>query len=332
MYLARRFVDNHISYSLCESYRRGGELRSRVLLDLGEDPRRYIIYPGGTSFYIDEIIEERLSGLNVRVDQDILEELFFPFVDPYIRTRIAPFMARQDTRRRRPVSSRERERIGRETHPFDRRRLHFLRCGRTDPGRLQGFVSPLFRVLLDKSRDEIEQYFLAQEAIVKPREYHRYLFTIFDLRQHFSRASGGISPLAQPRHEIDEAFLTELCRLNADAEFWSGMERRDRLPGYLVRYLVMYFDYSFPPPGRGPFLGDFSRRGRRPASSGRPVSPDEAGTIFGVSAGRLAAMNRRELTRLYRRRAHELHPDKGGDNEQFIRLTAAYHALLRGRS
>ena len=34
------------------------------------------------------------------------------------------------------------------------------------------------------------------------------------------------------------------------------------------------------------------------------------------------------LTRLYRQKAHELHPDKGGDSEQFIRLTAAYEELL----
>jgi predicted 2-oxoglutarate/Fe(II)-dependent dioxygenase YbiX len=35
------------------------------------------------------------------------------------------------------------------------------------------------------------------------------------------------------------------------------------------------------------------------------------------------------LSRLYRRRAQELHPDKGGDHETFLRLTAAYHKLLR---
>jgi hypothetical protein len=39
-------------------------------------------------------------------------------------------------------------------------------------------------------------------------------------------------------------------------------------------------------------------------------------------------MRKRDLTRIYRQRAHELHPDKGGDTELFIRLTAAFEALL----
>jgi DnaJ-class molecular chaperone len=56
---------------------------------------------------------------------------------------------------------------------------------------------------------------------------------------------------------------------------------------------------------------------------------EEAGRIFGKSRAALKKMNRRELSRLYRRRAQELHPDKGGSHETFLKLTAAYHRLLR---
>jgi curved DNA-binding protein CbpA len=40
-------------------------------------------------------------------------------------------------------------------------------------------------------------------------------------------------------------------------------------------------------------------------------------------------MSRRDLVRLYRRKAQELHPDKGGDHDKFVRLTAAYHEVIK---
>jgi curved DNA-binding protein CbpA len=39
-------------------------------------------------------------------------------------------------------------------------------------------------------------------------------------------------------------------------------------------------------------------------------------------------MSRKELVRIFRRRAQEFHPDKGGDPEKFVELTEAYHMLL----
>jgi DnaJ-class molecular chaperone len=58
------------------------------------------------------------------------------------------------------------------------------------------------------------------------------------------------------------------------------------------------------------------------------VSRAEAFTIFGLNGEQLASMRKKDLTRMYRQKAHELHPDKGGDTEQFIRLTLAYEELL----
>ncbi len=40
-------------------------------------------------------------------------------------------------------------------------------------------------------------------------------------------------------------------------------------------------------------------------------------------------MNKSDLTKLYRQKAHELHPDKGGEHDSFVRLAEAYKQLLR---
>jgi curved DNA-binding protein CbpA len=57
-----------------------------------------------------------------------------------------------------------------------------------------------------------------------------------------------------------------------------------------------------------------------------------AESIFGESKPALKEMSRRSLARLYRRRAQRFHPDKGGDHEKFVKLTRAYHALLKTKN
>jgi hypothetical protein len=37
----------------------------------------------------------------------------------------------------------------------------------------------------------------------------------------------------------------------------------------------------------------------------------------------------KELARQYRQKAQQLHPDKGGDHDKFVKLTEVYHELLR---
>jgi hypothetical protein len=51
--------------------------------------------------------------------------------------------------------------------------------------------------------------------------------------------------------------------------------------------------------------------------------------IFGVEEKELHAMNKSDLTKLYRQKAHELHPDKGGEHDEFVRLSEVYDQLLR---
>ena len=45
MYIARRFIDNHLQYTLCQSYHDGACLTNRDLVNLGENPEQFITYP-----------------------------------------------------------------------------------------------------------------------------------------------------------------------------------------------------------------------------------------------------------------------------------------------
>jgi hypothetical protein len=109
------------------------------------------------------------------------------------------------------------------------------------------------------------------------------------------------------------------------------MDAGGRLNEHLVRYAVMYFDHEFEV--RSPaeaFVREFINRHRayRPPAS-VAASLQEMAEVFAASRDALKQMSGRELTRLYRRRAQELHPDKGGDHERFVRLSQAYVQLMR---
>jgi hypothetical protein len=331
MYLARKEVGPRLyHYVLRESYQRDGVFYSRDLANLGRDPSRFIITSGGTSFYLDEEFLRRLRDQGVLAAYSELEELFFPFVDPYIKSRLQPFWDRHKYRHWQPMDERLRQRGLEETHPMDRRRLLFLRLGRTS-AEMVNKASPLYTILLDKSRDEIEQLILAQEQALPPREFQQYLFAIFDLQRFFPESYARSIPQALNRDRLDGLLIEEVCHLAADQRFWQGFPRTDDLPKYLVRYLIMYFDEAPPEPTAWTRFhrSSQSRRFYRTsyADTGR-VSRQQAAAIFGINAEQLASLSKIEITRLYRRKALELHPDKGGDTEQFIRLTAAYEELL----
>jgi len=334
MYLARKIIDNHIHYFLRESYLDGEVYRSRDLLELGAEPARFINYPGGSSFYIDDRVFDRLRRNGVEADYDEVEAFFLPFLDPYIRTKIDPFLHRTFNRSWKRMDDAARRHVIAATHVFDRRRIHYLRFGSTDLRELDRSPS-LFKILLDKSRDELEQLILEREQDLQPNEYKRYIFTIFDLQRHFTESCARTMPHALDSERLDECFLEEVCRLDADRGFWRGMDREPGLVSYMIRYVVMFFDYSFPD---GQTWDQFFRAhtgaGRRsaPPRGSRRMSMREMTTIFGVSQSTLSGMSRAAIIRLYRKKAQELHPDKGGNHEQFIELTAAYNEILRTRS
>jgi hypothetical protein len=331
MYLARKEVaPRQFRYILRESYRDGTILTCRDLADLGVNPGQFIVYSSESSFHLDEALVQRLRDLGVTTPYRELEELLFPFVDPYIQNRQQPFRSRHTYRQWRPADERSRERALLETHAMDRRRLHFLRMGRASVETIEK-SSALYTTLLDKSRDEIEQLIMAQEQALPPREYQHYLFAIFDLQRFFKESYARSIPQALNRERLDTLLVEEICRLAADRSFWQGYPAFDCLPPYLVRYLIMYFDAPAEDPTGWARFGRASRSRRTHrshfADTGR-MHRQQASAVFELTEEQLAGLGKKELTRLYRQKAHELHPDKGGENDQFIRLTAAYEALL----
>ena len=72
--------------------------KSVELFVLGTNPAKYIIYPGGHAFYIDEVVGDRFASLGVEPSADEIEDVFWPFVKPEIRRIIGPFRRRGKAR------------------------------------------------------------------------------------------------------------------------------------------------------------------------------------------------------------------------------------------
>ena len=331
MYLACKEVKHKTHYCIRESYRAGDHLYSRDLFDLGTDPEHYIVYPGGNAYYIDEVVTDKLWAFGVRPDSDDLDDIFWHFLRPDIRTALDYFRRRKGAQSGR-ISQAEEEKIRTQVHLFDKRRIHYLKFGQIDQRGIWRAPSKLFRVLLEKSRDEIEQYFMEMEKSLQASEWKVYVYVVFDLQRFFTETIANIMPHGLDQTKIDKHFLNEACRLHSDPSFWAGINAESGFHEYLTRYVIMYFDTEHWP---GSFVDGYirnfinSRRSYMPPPKTSSVSLNEASTIFGVKKDTLQKMTRRGLTRLYRRMAQKLHPDKGGEHESFIQLTEAYQALLK---
>jgi hypothetical protein len=329
MYLARKPIGARTHYVIRESYRQQDAYLCRDLYELGTEPARFIVYPGGNAFYIDEAVEEGIRSLGSEPDAQDLENIFWPFLRPDIRRKLEPFRRREHRARsgRRPASAT----AAADAHIFDKRRLHFLKTGQMDPRALGRLPAALWRPLAHKSRDEIEQGFMEMETVLRPREYKAYTYVAFDLQRFFHQRFAQDRPEFLDPDAVDAYFIEEICRLHGDPAFWGGMHAGDRLSDYLVRYAVMYFDHDYAARSlAADYLQDFINRHRayRPPPA-VALRMEEISAIFGKGREALKRMSRRDLGRLYRRRAQELHPDKGGDHERFVKLNEAYHRLLR---
>lgn len=333
MYLARKTIKRKTHYYLRESYRDNGQLLSRDLFYLGPDPGKYIVYAGGNSFYIDEQVLDSLSGQGVRADYHELEKLFWPFLNPEIKRVLEPFYQRGRYSKKR-FNREDEERIRLSVHIFDKRRLYYLKYCQIDQRGLNRVPDKCFVVFLEKSRDEIEQFFMEMEGVLRPFEWKEYVFAIFNLHRFFKETYARVLPQALNQEKVERYFLQEICRLNRDQSFRAGTKAEDSLHPYLVRYVIMFFDNKYGPSSYyEDYVSSFIHRRRRyePPSIKSSIGLKEISALFGVGIDVLKKMKKRELTRLYRRKAKKFHPDKGGEQEMFIKLTEAYNELLRGK-
>jgi hypothetical protein len=335
MYLAPRVIAGRLHYLLSRSFQENGWWRSEELVDLGPDPACYVVGCREGGFAVEASVGEELRVRGVAVAPGELEELFLPFVPVHLREIRQRWFQRPPRRSRRPrLLPAEKKRLESHLTLFDRRRFWYLATGAPDLAAAGLLPVQSFLPLADKSRDEIEHYFLFREQHLDPAGHRRYLFAVFNLQHWLIYLQARSMPPELDRPYLDQIFLDELCRINADSRYWMEDDPPGRLHPHLVRYLIMFFDADWEwatfreeeylRGGGGP-----GRRERPPSATG----PDgrQADALFGTTLGELRAMSRKELTHLYKQRALRFHPDHGGDPEQFVLLTEAYEALLKER-
>ncbi len=335
MYLAWKRHQDRRNYYIRKSVIQNGVFVSMDLMDLGPDPSVYLEYPGGRSFYIQERVEEHLDKKDTPWSYQELEDLFWPFLRPDIRRSLDGFKCRDERHAKRSgLTPEEDDFIRNRLHIVDKRRYNFLRLGELDQSKLTRIPTRFYRPLAFKSRDELEHLFIDMESRLELSEYSLYVYSFFYLRRFFDEIIAGKMPQGLDQDRLDRLFVQEVCLLDRDESFWRGLSRKKGLHAYLRRYVIMYFDYPF---STGNILQehirDFMARNRARFQQPRPGKKDpgmdEVSTILGMSVQKLKKMSRRELTRVYRRRALKMHPDRGGDHEEFIRLNEAYQTLLK---
>jgi hypothetical protein len=326
IYLKRTKLHSGFHYILSETYSDEGVLKARDLMDLGKTPGDYILYPGGNGFYIDSIIEDTLRAKGVHFTSDDLEHIFRPYLPP----RLQEILDRFEHRKPRTDTKCNMEGIvpeGGKVHIFDARRLYYLRFARIDSGELEGRHWKFLNVFLCKSRDEIESMVDSMEDMLSPGEYATYVYASFGLSLSFPPYLRE-HPSALDQIKLDEYFTEALCRLDADEGFFSGVERdeRDGLHPYLTKYAWLYFDHEFLAPTWNEgfrFAGGFTGQTAQPPG----ITTERAYELLGITGNQFARMSKKELTRLYRRRAKKVHPDRGGSHKDFLRLSEAYEKL-----
>ena len=331
MYLAILREKGRLRFELRQSYPKSSHIFAfRTIYDLGPDPsRHYELYDSHIVLFSAPLVKAAETALG-RDAENTLEQLLFPFLPADTRKRINLFNSRK-TIRLTPLSQEEQHTINEQIHIVDRRRMYYLRYGAVDQGRLYQMNDKCLRPLLHQSRDEREFYFAGLERILKPRQYFQYMYAIFNLQQYFTQSFAPWLPEALADEAIADHFLAELCALSGDDRFWQGPSPKD-LPPHLTRYVMMFFDYQ---PEQPVFFNDYLRRFMADHRTFRwpgkkeTASPEQVSSIFARPYADLKKMSRAELTRLFRQKAMELHPDQGGNHDRFIELTNAYKSILR---
>ena len=327
MYLAFETINAQPAYILRESSMVDSRLTHRDLFDLGPDPSVFIKYIGSRAFYFDEAIETAIKPIKPDFDSDELEDIFWPWIRPDIRRSVETFKKRESSfYKGKKLDPGLRRKIDTQVHPFDKRRIHFLKFGAMDQGPVENMPPKLFKDLPGWSRDEIEQRLMRQEAVLKARDLKSYVYTVFDLQRFFKSFLAKKMPHALDQEKVDAFFIKEFCRLNKRL-----FDRQDQPHRYMTRYLFMFFDHLY---ANTTLLDDFARefmnrhRFYAPPKPENPVSDDQALKLFEISAKQLRTMTKTQLTRRYREIARSAHPDAGGSDEKFVALNNAFHRLL----
>jgi hypothetical protein len=332
MYLAKLLDGCETIYQIRQSYQTAASSFSyRTVFTLGSDPGGFI------EPFADDIVlfhSDLVAAVAAQTKDDaesVLERLLWDFLPQATQQKLALFHGRGDYRRGR-LTAEDRQEIDQQIHLFDRRRLYYLRYGAVDQSRLSRLHEMCCRPLLGQSRDEREYWFTAEESTLEPGHYLQYVYAIFNLQQYFHQSFAPWLPESLALDEMGEHFEKELCRLNRDCRFWQEKKTTASLHRHLTRYLLMFFDYI---PAPRSFLEDFARtfmaghRTFRWPEKKSARSAAKISEIFDTSTEELNKMSRQQLSRLYRQKAMQLHPDRGGDHDLFIELTEIYNNLLR---
>ena len=327
MYLAKVKKEKQTTYILRESVKVGAQMEARDIFDLGPCPGAWIDYPGGNAWYVSPDLEDKVAHLARDFNSNRLEDLFHPYIRPAIRRATQTFRQREFSSYT-PLTKAQKKKIAGQVHAFDKRRAHFLKFGNMDQGALAHMPAAIFRQLHNKSRDEIEQTFMAQEQVLRKKELKSYVYTTFDLQRFFQGFMARQMPQALDQEKVETFFIQEICRVN-EALF----HQTSHLHDYLVRYAIMFFDHTY---GNTVLLDDMVKdfQFRQNARFFRPNKPpsdmplSQAFKMFNLTAKELRTMGKKELTRMFRRLARKHHPDTGGDHDTFVTLNNAYHALL----
>ncbi len=332
MYLAKLLDGCNTLYQIRQSYQTAeNSFAYRLVYTLGSNPGRFI-EPFGDDIVLFHSDLVAAVAAHTRDDAElVLERLLWDFLPRPTQQRLTLFQGRSGYPGGR-LTAEDRQKIDHQIHLFDRRRLYYLRYGAVDQSRLSRLHETCCRPLLGQSRDEREYWFTAEESALEPGHYLQYVYAIFNLQRYFHQSFAPWLPESLALDEMGEHLEQELCRLNRDCIFWQEKKPTDSLHRHLIRYLLMFFDYT---PARRSFLEDFARtfmaghRTFRWPEKKSARSAAKISKIFATSSEELKKMSRQQLNRLYRQKAMQLHPDRGGDHELFIELTEIYNDLLR---
>ncbi len=325
MYMARIKNKDKDTYLIRESIPVGDTLGFQDLFNLGPSPGAWIDYPGGNAWYINPDLESAVSDKAKTFDSDQLEDLFWPFLRPEIRRAVEAFRDRSTaTGKFKRLDKKTKEKILKSTPEFDKRRAHYLKFNNMDQGPLVNMPAVLFKSFQNKSRDEMEQWFMTQETGLRPKDFKSYVYTIFDLQRFFQGFMAKQMPQALDQAKVEAFFLDEICDIN------KILFNLDHLHNYLVRYLIMFFDNPY---GGTVLLEEMEQefRFRHRSFNQQPkpsVSKAKARDVFNISKSEFNAMDKKALTKKFRKLARAHHPDMGGSHEKFVEINEAYQALV----